>query len=91
MVGGPWAASCSEDCHEGHDGAAATPDSAGSPRFAWTGRLQGAVAIGPVGCHWVVAHVAAGLQQGEATGQVGGHTQQVQARTTQALSLSVGV
>ena len=34
---------------------------------------QGAVAIGPVGSHWVVAHVAAGLQQGEATRQVGGH------------------
>ena len=31
------------------------------------------MAIGPVGSHWVVAHVAAGLQQGEATGQVGGH------------------
>ena len=29
------------------------------------------MAIGPVGSHWVVAHVAAGLQQGEATGQVG--------------------
>ena len=28
---------------------------------------------GPVGCHWVVAHVAAGIQQGEATGQVWGH------------------
>ena len=53
--------------------------------------LAGCLAIGPVGSHWVVAHVAAGLQQGEATGQVGGHTQQVQARTTQALSLSVGV
>ena len=34
--GGPWAASCSEDRHKGHDGAAATPGSAGSPRFAWT-------------------------------------------------------
>ena len=31
------------------------------------------MAIGPVGGHWVVAHVAAGLQQAEATGQVGGH------------------
>ena len=31
------------------------------------------MAIGPVGSHWVVAHVAAGLQQGEATGQVGDH------------------
>ena len=30
------------------------------------------MAIGPVGSHWVVAHVAADLQQGEATGQVGG-------------------
>ena len=30
------------------------------------------MAIGPVGGHWVVAHVAAGLQQAEATGQVGG-------------------
>ena len=30
------------------------------------------MAIGPVGSHRVVAHVAAGLQQGEATGQVGG-------------------
>ena len=35
--------------------------------------LAGCLAIGPVGSHWVVAHVAAGLQQGEATGQVGGH------------------
>ena len=31
------------------------------------------MAIGPVGSHWVVAHVEAGLQQEEATGQVGGH------------------
>ena len=30
------------------------------------------MAIGPVDSHWVVAHVAAGLQQGEATGQAGG-------------------
>ena len=30
------------------------------------------MAIGPVGSHWVVAHVAAGLLW-EATGQVGGH------------------
>ena len=32
--------------------------------------LEGAVVIGPVGGRWVVAHVAAGLQQGEATVQV---------------------
>ena len=32
--------------------------------------LEGAVVIGTVGDRWVVAHVAAGLQQGEATGQV---------------------
>ena len=38
MVGGPWATSCSEDRHKGHDGAAATPESAGSSRFAWTCR-----------------------------------------------------
>ena len=38
MVGDPWAASCSEDRHKGHDGVAATPGSAGSPRFAWTCR-----------------------------------------------------
>ena len=31
------------------------------------------MAIGPVGSHWVVAHEAAARQQGEATGQVGGH------------------
>ena len=36
--GGGGAASCSEDRHKGHDGAAVTPGSAGSPRFAWTGR-----------------------------------------------------
>ena len=31
------------------------------------------MAIGPVGSHWVVAHVAAaGLQQAETTGQGGG-------------------
>ena len=38
MVGGLWAASCSEERHKGHDDAAATPGSAGSPRFAWTCR-----------------------------------------------------
>ena len=32
----PGPASCSEDRHKGHDGAAAIPGSAGSPRFAWT-------------------------------------------------------
>ena len=67
MAGPPWAASCGEDCYKGYDGAAATAGSAGSPRFAWTCRYQGAVAIGPVGSHWVVAHVEASLQQGEAT------------------------
>ena len=30
------------------------------------------MAIGPVGSHWAVAHVAAGLQQEQATGKVGG-------------------
>ena len=38
MVRGRWAASCSEDRHKGHDGAAATTGSAGSPLFAWTCR-----------------------------------------------------
>ena len=38
MVGGPWAASCSEDRHKGQDGAAATPGSVGSPRLARTCR-----------------------------------------------------
>ena len=38
MVGGPWAASCSEDHHKGHDGASATHGSAGSHLFAWTCR-----------------------------------------------------
>ena len=38
MVGGPWAASCSEDRHKGHDCAAATPGSAGSHLFPWTCR-----------------------------------------------------
>ena len=36
--GAPGRRSCSEDRHKGHDGAAATPGSAGSPRFAWTCR-----------------------------------------------------
>ena len=38
MVRGRWVASCIEDRHKGHDGAAAIPGSAGSSRFAWTCR-----------------------------------------------------
>ena len=37
-LGGLWAASCSEDRHKGHNGAAAIPGSAGSPLLAWTCR-----------------------------------------------------
>ena len=62
---------------KGHDGAAATPGSAGSPRFCWFFPVRMDMSL--AGCRGhrscgqplVVAHVAAGLQHGEATGQVG--------------------
>ena len=49
MVRGPWAASCSEHRHRGHDSAVVTSGSACSPRFSITSCLQGAAATGPMG------------------------------------------
>ena len=56
MVAGPGMTPCREDHHRGHDGAAVTPASPGSP-----GQLfkRGVAAIGPGGSHRVVlVHVA---------------------------------